>query len=181
MTRFGYVMVTYFVTLAAIVTAFVHPSPRWVWNATASVPMGLYSVRPADHLRVGDLAVVAPPEPIARALAAGGYLPLGVPLVKPVAALPGQRVCRLGAVVTVDGRALGMARARDRFGRSLPVWRGCRVIAADQLFFMNPARGDSLDGRYFGPLPASSVVGRAMALWTPSAPAVFIHPQANEK
>ncbi len=170
MTRFSYVMVTYCALVAMAITAFIHPRPRLVWNATASVPMGFYSVQPADHLRVGDLAVVAAPEPIARYLAAGGYLPLGVPLVKPVAALPGQRVCRLGAVLTVDGREVGLARERDRFGRSLPVWQGCRVIAAREIFFMNPARGDSLDGRYFGPLPTSSVVGRATPLWAPPVP-----------
>ena len=31
---------------------------------------------------------------------------------------------------------------------------------------MNPRSANSLDGRYFGPLPASSVVGRAIPLWT---------------
>jgi len=25
---------------------------------------------------------------------------------------------------------------------------------------------DSLDGRYFGPIPTSSVIGRALPLWT---------------
>lgn len=31
---------------------------------------------------------------------------------------------------------------------------------------MNPRSADSFDGRYFGPLPASSVIGRAIPLWT---------------
>ena len=31
---------------------------------------------------------------------------------------------------------------------------------------MNPASKHSFDGRYFGPLPASSIVGRAVPLWT---------------
>ena len=30
---------------------------------------------------------------------------------------------------------------------------------------MNPRSADSLDGRYFGPLPAASIVGRAIPLW----------------
>ena len=30
---------------------------------------------------------------------------------------------------------------------------------------MNPQSADSLDGRYFGPLPAASIVGRAIPLW----------------
>ena len=31
---------------------------------------------------------------------------------------------------------------------------------------MSPDVGDSLDGRYFGPLPASTVIGRATPLFT---------------
>src|SRR5437899_1984067 len=40
MTRFGYVMVTYFAMLAAGALAFIHPAPRLIWNATASTPTG---------------------------------------------------------------------------------------------------------------------------------------------
>jgi type IV secretory pathway protease TraF len=49
--------------------------PRLVWNASESVPMGLYRVRPAYRLVVTDLVVAFPPEPLATFLADGGYLP----------------------------------------------------------------------------------------------------------
>lgn len=143
---------------------WIDPPPRLIWNASASVPVGFYTARSADALEIGELAVVTPPDDIARLLAARGYLPLGVPLIKPVAALPGQTVCRTGLAITIDGTASGIARERDRIGRPLPVWQGCRVVAANEIFFMNPAREDSLDGRYFGPLPTSAVVGRAEPL-----------------
>ena len=42
----------------------------------------------------------------------------------------------------------------------------CRVIRDGELFLMNWDVRDSLDGRYFGPVPASSVIGRALPLWT---------------
>ena len=63
--------------------------------------------------RVGDLVVVTPPEPLASFLADRGYLPRGVPLVKHVAALAGQSVCRNGLTVSVDavdGRRSARAR-----------------------------------------------------------------------
>ena len=41
------------------------PVPRFVWNASESVPIGLYSVQPADRLMVTSLVVAIPPEPIA--------------------------------------------------------------------------------------------------------------------
>ena len=45
------------------------PAPRFVWNASESVPLGLYSVRPADRLKVTDLVVAFPPENLAISLA----------------------------------------------------------------------------------------------------------------
>ena len=89
-----------------------------------------------------------------------------MPLLKRVLGLPGQRVCRNGATITVDHVAMGDALERDRMGRDLPVWQGCRIIRDGELFLMNWDIRDSLDGRYFGPVLASSVIGRALPLWT---------------
>jgi type IV secretory pathway protease TraF len=86
--------------------------------------------------------------------------------VKHVAALPGQSVCRNGLTVSVDAVKVGEARERDSRGRTLPSWQDCRVIALGQVFLMNALSADSLDGRYFGPFPAASIVGRAAPLWT---------------
>jgi conjugative transfer signal peptidase TraF len=170
MTRFGRVMMTSCATLGIGLSALFHPTPRLLWNASASVPIGLYAVHPADALRVGELLVVAPPEPLATFLDERRYLPKGVKLLKRVLALPGQTVCRTDRMITVDGIAMGVALDRDHLGRPLPVWQGCRVCAAGDVFLMNPQPEDSLDGRYFGPLPASDIVGRADPLWTGEAP-----------
>ncbi len=143
----------------------INPSPRVIWNASASVPIGLYVVTPAAKLQVNDLVVVRPPGDVAKFLADGGYLPPGVPLVKRVLALPAQTICRIGHTITVDSIAVGDARERDSHGRALPVWRGCRVVADGDVFLLNRQCGDSFDGRYFGPLPATSVVGRAQPIW----------------
>ncbi len=143
----------------------IDPSPRFIWNASASVQTGLYVVEPATQLQVDDLLVVRPPEDVAAFLADGGYLPRGVPLLKHVLAFPGQTVCRIGLTITVDSVAVGDARERDSRGRALPLWQGCRVVAEGDVFLMNRQSADSFDGRYFGPLPVASVVGRAKRLW----------------
>jgi conjugative transfer signal peptidase TraF len=129
------------------------------------VPIGLYIVGRATQLQIDDLAVVTPPEDVAAFLADGGYLPRGVPLLKRVLALPGQTVCRIGRTITVDSIAVGDARERDSHGRALRLWQGCRVVAEGDVFLMNRQSADSFDGRYFGPLPIASVVGRAKPLW----------------
>ena len=141
-------------------------SPALIWNASASVPVGLYRVQSDPQPKVGDIVVVRPPGDLVWFLADGGYLPRGVPLLKRVAALGGQRVCRIGFAVSVDGAPLGDAMARDHRGRPLPTWQGCRVLTGAQVFLFNPDHPDSLDGRYFGPLDRSTIVGRAESVWT---------------
>ncbi|WP_029911553.1 S26 family signal peptidase [Caulobacter sp. UNC358MFTsu5.1] len=140
--------------------------PRWMWNATASVPVGLYALTPPTGLRRGDLVAIDPPGPLAARLADQGLLPPGVPLLKPVAAQAGQVVCRWGGVVSIDGATVAIARARDGLGRSLPGWSGCRRLDDDDLFVLSPAPG-SYDGRYFGVLPTSAVIARARPVWIP--------------
>jgi conjugative transfer signal peptidase TraF len=142
------------------------PTPMLVWNASQSAPLGFYSVRSINKLIVTDLVIAMPSEPLATFLAEDDYLPLGVPLIKRVLALPGQHVCRHELLISVDGIEMGLARRRDRRGRSLPVWRGCQVIADGEVFLMNWDEPASLDGRYFGPIHSSAIVGRAEPLWT---------------
>lgn len=169
MSGFGYLLATSFATIGMAITAIVPPPLRLIWNASASAPIGLYRITPAERLAIGDLVVVTAPAPLARFLSERGYLAKGVPLLKRVAALPGQRVCRLDGTITIDGIAIAAALERDRSGRDLPIWRGCRVVTDGELFLMNRQVPDSLDGRYFGSLPASAVIGRAAALCTDEA------------
>jgi len=166
MTPFGYAMTAYLSVLAIGGLSLVPTTPKLIWNASASAPIGLYRVEPAGNLAIADLVAVDPPEPVATLLANGGYLPRGVRLIKHVTGLPGQKVCRIGSVISVDGIALGKALERDRFGRSLPIWKGCLRIAEDQVFLMNSTIRDSLDGRYFGPIATHSIIGRVVSIWT---------------
>ncbi len=166
MTRFGYVMTTCFAVMLIGGLSFIHIAPKLIWNASASTPIGLYSIDRSPRLDVTDLVAVAAPEPLASFLAERGYLPRGVPLMKRVAGLPGQQVCRTGARITVDGITMGAALPHDRLGRDLPVWQGCRRIADGEIFLMNWSVEDSLDGRYFGPISTRSIIGRATPVWT---------------
>lgn len=153
--------------IAAIaVPAFIHIPKTLIWNASASAPIGLYEVRPIRRLDVPDLVAVQTPEPLAAFVAERGYLPPNLPLLKRVVGLPGQTVCRIDRTITVDCVELGDALEHDRLGRLMPVWQGCRRIAGDEVFLMNWDVRTSLDGRYFGPFPATSLLGAAIPLWT---------------
>ena len=168
--------------LASLAAPSVADLPAWViWNASASVPLGLYWVERPTGLDIGDLVAVVPPAPLARFMVTRGYIGADVPLLKHVAGLPGQRICRSGATISVDDVVLGEALPRDRLGRDLPEWQGCRLLQDGELFLMNREVRDSLDGRYFGPLLADAVIGMARPIWVASDAAVprdgrFIHP-----
>ncbi len=157
---------TFGAAAALVATLALEPLPLFIWNVSASVPIGLYRLRQTESFHVTELVAVQPPEPLATFLDLNGYLPVGVPMLKRILALPGQTVCRTGLTISVDDIAMGEARDRDGRGRPLPTWQGCRVVGEGELFLMNWQSHDSLDGRYFGLLPASAVIGRALPVWT---------------
>ena len=166
MNDLKWAMATFLATSAIAVSTWVDAPTKLIWNASASTPIGFYSIEPAGRLEVTDLVAVAAPEPLASFLADGGYLPRDTPLLKRVVGVPGQTACRAGLLITVDGVEMGTALERDRIGRPLPDWQGCRVVAEGEIFLMNWDVPNSLDGRYFGPIPSASVIGRAVPLWT---------------
>lgn len=138
---------------------------RIIWNASASVPLGLYAAAHAEAIAHGDLVLVHPPETLAALIAERGYVARGVPLLKHVAALPPQVVCAGGTAITVDGETVAHRRTADRLGRPLPTWHGCHTLESGEVFLLNPAEPDSLDGRYFGPLLRTSIVARLRPVW----------------
>lgn len=150
-------------------------SPRLMWNATASVPIGFYQLSPPGTPAIHDLVVVAPDPKLAALLARGGWLPRGVPLIKPVAAIAGQTVCRQGQEITIDGRRAATALSVDGRSRALPRWSGCRTLRTDELLVLAPAFG-SFDGRYFGPTQHAAVKALARPIWIPQG-AVSIEPR----
>ena len=173
MIRIGYALLTPIIAGAFgglfITVAMLAPHPRLIWNASASEPVGLYRVVAAEQPAVGDLVAIRPPARLARFLAERHYLPVDVPLLKQIAAGPGARICRHGSVVTVDGVRKAVAQLRDRHGRALPTWQGCRIVRRGELFLLAGAP-DSMDGRYFGPIPAKGLLGRASPILTRDAP-----------
>jgi type IV secretory pathway protease TraF len=83
-------------------SALPTPRPWLVWNASASAPIGLYRVV-AGPVERGDWVLVRPPAEVAVLAAERAYLPLGVPLVKRVAALGGDAVCNRKGALFING------------------------------------------------------------------------------
>lgn len=146
-------------------TIIAPPAPRLVWNATASAPIGLYWVRPGRGIARGTMVLAHLPEGWRDFAARRRYLPANVPLVKRVAAGPGDEICAANRVILLDGRPLATRRDIDGAGRPMPHWRGCRRLKGGEFFLLMTASPASFDGRYFGVTKADDIVGPARLLW----------------
>lgn len=157
--------ITAFLVTALLGTAIAPVQPRLIWNASASVPVGLYRVRQVEQLKVGEIVAVRLPFSTRRLAAERAYLPSWTPLLKPVAAVAGDQVCAIAVTIFVNGKAIAERMNVDRRGRSLPSWKGCIRLRAGEVFVLGTARPDSFDGRYFGPTQVRDVIGTARLLW----------------
>lgn len=140
---------------------FFDPLPMLVWNASDSVSNGLYWVEYRAP-NISEIAVLKPPLWASAIADQRRYLPKNAWLLKPVAASEGT-VCRFGNYVFLDGIVVARALKRDKFGRVLPVWSGCKLLREEEVFVLS-RHLDSFDSRYFGPVGGGLIIGTAKPL-----------------
>ncbi|MQB33955.1 conjugative transfer signal peptidase TraF [Rhizobium rhizogenes] len=142
-------------------------------NLTPSEPLGLWRIEALNRsTEVGDLVFICPPSNasfiealergyLRRGLCRGGF----APLIKTIVALPGDRVVISGEVV-IDDRPIpaSAVRATDGAGRAIHPYPG-GVVPPGHLF-LHSSFASSYDSRYFGPIPASGLLGQARPVFT---------------
>ncbi|MEQ3650973.1 S26 family signal peptidase [Hyphomonas sp.] len=139
--------------------------PVLVWNRTESVPKGLYLVARTVDISKADLVAFEPSHETRHWLEEDGLVGPGWPLLKQVAGLEGDEICRCGTRIFINGFASADAHELKASGSALPVWQGCRTLQADEVFLLNP-HPRSVDGRYFGPQDRGRILGVARPVWT---------------
>jgi conjugative transfer signal peptidase TraF len=140
-------------------------------NMTASMPQGIYLIRQAGSVapQRGSLVVICPSANVLAVAIPRQYLQPGPcpgnvePLLKKVAAVPGDTVTVSDAGVVVNGQPLpnSLRIARDCQGRSLPRIASGRYTLAQGSLWLYAPMTRSYDSRYFGPQPSANVVGLA--------------------
>jgi conjugative transfer signal peptidase TraF len=151
---------------ALLVSAALPPPVRLLWNASPSMAEGLYGVSGRGALRRGDIVMARLPSGVARIAAGRGYLPRGVPMIKRVAALPGDMVCFQDDGLWIEGVRAATSRQRDAAGRAMPRARGCGLLMPGMALLLGDT-SDSFDSRYFGAISQILILGKARALWLP--------------
>ncbi|MBF2712749.1 conjugative transfer signal peptidase TraF [Agrobacterium vitis] len=142
-------------------------------NLTPSEPLGLWRIEALHRpVEIGDLVFVCLPVTaifeearqrgyLRRGLCSGGF----APLIKTVAALPGQHVA-IGANVAVDGRILPSSLLRQSDGEGRPITPFGSGIVPPKNLFLHSSFASSYDSRYFGPVPDTGLLGLARPVLT---------------
>jgi conjugative transfer signal peptidase TraF len=159
--------------MAAILLAVTAIAGGYRINLTPSEPLGLWRIIPLHRpAAVDDLLFICPPETAAtRAARARGYFrsgscPGGVaPLIKTVIAVAGQHV-EIGDSVSVDGRGVPSSSLALRDGKGWPLMPFPSGTVPPGYVFLHSTFRGSYDSRYFGPMPASGVLGLAQEVFT---------------
>lgn len=146
--------------LSLLAASWFPPSKQVIWNRTASAPTGLYWLDKRDF-SYGDLVVVSSEAPAARWAESQGYVGRDWPLLKVIAGLPGDEICRHNERILINQAERAVAIARSSDGRALPRWSGCILLQKGQVFLLN-SHANSLDGRYFGATDIQDVDGVAV-------------------
>ena len=136
---------------------------RLIVNVTPSVPVGLYWIERRASARVDFVLVAVTPKHRALAVARG-YLRQEQHLLKHIAAMDGDQVCRRGSAVWINGHIRVWLRRTDGSVRALPGWQGCRDLRAGELFVVG-TDPSSFESRYFRPIMASDVIAVTGPLW----------------
>lgn len=139
------------------------PTERLIWNRTPSAPIGLYW-RSDDPFTHGRWVIVSGQSGEARWAHARGFVGADWPLLKQIKGVPGDKICRSGAEVSVNNVVIARAMDTDSSGRKLPLWTGCHVLQSDEYFLLT-SHPRSLDGRYFGVTKMEDLDGVAVPLF----------------
>lgn len=152
------------VSVTGLVAAMTYEfAPRLIWNATPSAPIGLYKVEQKPPA-IGDFALVMPSGSAEKLIYDRGYLPPGIPLLKRVAAMSGDKICRTKDIVFVNNYQVANALFADSNGRKMPRWNGCFTLQSHEFFLLNDHE-KSLDGRYFRATNESQIIGVAIPVF----------------
>lgn len=158
---------------SAAIGAFLLGRPAWelygptlLINHTNSIPKGIYRLQSLVRWQYGTLVAFPAPKRLALSLSNRRWFPRNKPLVKPIGALPGDRVCIHGSIIKVNSSKLGPVFTNDFTGNSLPQRRGCFRVKSGHFLPLSTHSLRSFDGRYFGQISMRSARGQAIPILT---------------
>jgi conjugative transfer signal peptidase TraF len=167
---------TLFAGAAIAITTLSFLAMGLVINVTPSVPLGVYKLAPLATLHRGEYVSLCPPDTTEFRMARqAGYVPKGpcpggyLPLMKPIAALPGDRIEVGVHGIAVNGGHIPLSRAfpRDGAGRALPhIAPGAYTVRPGEVWVVSHYNVRSFDSRYFGPIQIARLKASTSPVFT---------------
>ena len=152
--------------LSCLVSFSVHHIFGIIINYTASLPKGLYRLHPLPpDIERNMLIALAVPEHVQSMVYGRGWLLKGSLLLKPVAAVAGDRFRITDEGLSINKRYVGPVYSYDTQGLPLPVLRTSYILKEGQVFLASPYPR-SFDSRYFGPVDKKDIIAEVTPLFT---------------
>jgi conjugative transfer signal peptidase TraF len=142
------------------------------FNTTTSMPIGIWRITPAPAAPARGMIVAFCMDdgPTTKMALQRGYVDPGAcpsggePLLKQIAATPGDSVVLGPAEIRINGTAVpnSAPRPSDPAGRALPVIPpGEYRVADDEVWLLSTHTPLSFDSRYYGPVRITNIIGSA--------------------
>lgn len=157
-------MIVFFI--AIIVGIIKRSGYHVVYSATASMPWGFYFVSPIKNITRYDIVEFIPPIAILNFVKEHHWIPQSGLMIKYVFAVPGDEVCVRDAAVWINNKKIGKVYRFYAHGQLLPQSKICGRLRSDQYFVLSTKKERSFDGRYFGAISVSNILGRAIPIYT---------------
>ena len=133
-------------------------------QVTLSMPEGYYLTYSTQDITRDDNVLFKPNERIQQFIVDHGWLPKGVPLLKRIVGIPGDKLCIKQQKVSINNKTIAIITDKDSKGNLLPVFQFCGVIARNQYFVQGIANDHSFDSRYYGLILGNQIISKAIKL-----------------
>ena len=147
-----------------------------------SVRPGWYFKKPINKsIYKGEMVLFNPDKKLDRFIASRGWKKKGVPLIKEVAGIPGDKICIDGNNFLINNHKVAVIKKYDSKYRLLPnYWRdkgvsikhrvgfkspGCFLLNKSEYLVLGLHSKDSFDGRYFGPISSKLIKHQAVDIF----------------
>lgn len=156
------------VVVSITVLAWREWGPTILINETPSEPVGFYRLvaHTESQYRRGMYVVFPVPAPLRELVYGRRWMRNGIPFLKEILGLAGDRICILSDRLQINDRTIGPVFNVDSSGQPLPQHPGCFEVQPGYFFAASQHFNKSFDGRYFGSLPLHILLGEARPLWT---------------
>ena len=148
----------------AIVQVTISLGYRLTYQVSPSMKEGWYLIEPVSQIHRHEVLVFYPPTATRTFLTRQHWLPEDGLMMKYVFGMPGDFVCNQQGMLRVNGQTMGRVMVFYAPHKKLPNLGFCEQLSQNHFLMISLRDPHSFDGRYFGPVSRSAIVGQAIEL-----------------